>query len=130
MQPPSWSATNPNTNRRLTYRDPLRYRATPPNASRRTYHSATCTSAQHMPFVLEGATYYTAADVARDVGVSRQTLWRWRQDGKIPLGRRYRDRQVVFTPEELRAVREFAHRLEPIDGPSPDQLKLFGGRRT
>jgi hypothetical protein len=81
-----------------------------------------------MSFQLDGTTYFSAAEVAREVGVSRQTLWRWRQDRKIPTGRRYRDKQVVFTADEVGAIREFAHRLEPIDGPAPSQLKLFGGR--
>jgi transcriptional regulator with XRE-family HTH domain len=82
-----------------------------------------------MRFTLEGMNYFSAAEVAREVGVSRQTLWRWRQDGKIPSGRRYRDHQVVFTSDEFAAVREFAHRIEPIDATPQNQLKLFDGRR-
>jgi transcriptional regulator with XRE-family HTH domain len=83
-----------------------------------------------MSFVLEGITYFSAADVSRAIGVSRQTLWRWRQDGKIPSGRRYRDHQVVFTTVEFDAIRAFAHRIEPIDAASPNQLKLFSSRRA
>lgn len=82
-----------------------------------------------MSFELDGVTYFSAADVTRELGVSRQTLWRWRQDGKIPLGRRYRDHQVVFTSDEFTAIREFAHRIEPIDALAANQLKLFDGRR-
>ncbi len=47
-------------------------------------------------------------------GVTRQTLWRWRQDGKVPAGRKYRDKQVVFTSAESEQIREYAQRLEPI----------------
>jgi len=66
----------------------------------------------------------TATDVLEQVPVTRQTLWRWRQEGKIPAGHRYRNRQVVFTPDEVEAIREYANRVEPIgdpkaDGPSP-----------
>jgi hypothetical protein len=82
-----------------------------------------------MSFVLEGTTYFSAADVIRELRVSRQTLWRWRGDGKIPAGRRFRGHRVLYTADEFDAIREFAHRLEPIDGTPPTQLKLFR-RRT
>jgi hypothetical protein len=76
---------------------------------------------------IETETYFSAADVQRALNVARQTLWRWRRAGKIPQGRRYRDGQVLFTPGEVEAIREYAHRLEPVD--SRDfQLKLFGSR--
>ena len=80
-----------------------------------------------MPLEVEGVTYFTSAEVARVVGVSRQTLWRWRQEGKIPAGRRYRDRQVLFTQTELDLIRHYAHRIEPLsNGASLDgQLGLF-----
>jgi len=68
-----------------------------------------------MPLEVDGVTYYSASQVARAVGVSRQSLWRWRLDGKVPLGRKYRDRQVVFTTRELEQVKEYAHRLEPTE---------------
>ena len=64
--------------------------------------------------VIDGVAYFSAADVARAAGVTRQTLWRWRQDGKVPPGRKYRDKQVVFTTDESELIREYAHRLEPI----------------
>ncbi len=67
-----------------------------------------------MPLLLDGIQYVTAAEVARDVHVSRQTLWRWRQEGKVPVGRRFRDKQVLFTLDEARRVRAFANRLEPL----------------
>ena len=55
-----------------------------------------------MPLEIDGVTYYTAADIHRNVGVARQTLWRWRKTRKIPQGRRYRDRQVLFTRRRSR----------------------------
>ena len=83
-----------------------------------------------MAFTLEGKTYFSAAEIAREVRVSRQTIWRWQKDGKIPSGRRYRDHQVVFTSEEFETIREYAHRLEPIDGTPATQLHLFPRRRA
>ncbi len=67
-----------------------------------------------MPILVSGQEFFTATEVARDVGVVRQTIWRWRQDGKIPAGYRYRDRQVLFTQVELNRIRQFAHRVEPL----------------
>jgi excisionase family DNA binding protein len=82
-----------------------------------------------MAMEIEGVTYYTAADICRELGVSRQTLWRWRSDGKIPAGRRFRDRQVLFTEDEVQLVREHANRLEPLDASATsEQLKLFATR--
>jgi Helix-turn-helix domain len=68
-----------------------------------------------MPVQILGAAYFLAAEVARDLRVSRQTLWRWRTEGRIPAGHRYRDRQVVFTQGEFDEIRAFAHRIEPVE---------------
>ena len=67
---------------------------------------------------IKGVVYYSANDVADDVGISRQTLWRWRKGGKIPAGHRSRDRQLLFTAAELEAVRSYAQSIEPaiVDG--------------
>lgn len=78
-----------------------------------------------MAIHIEGVEYFTAADIHRELGVARQTLWRWRKAGKIPQGRRYRDRQVVFTRDEIEAIREYSNRLEPAEAPQANQLKLF-----
>ncbi len=77
-----------------------------------------------MPVEVEGMTYYAASEVTRAVGISRQSLWRWRQDGKVPLGRRYRDQQILFTARELEQVKAYANRLEPAE-PASTQLRLF-----
>lgn len=78
-----------------------------------------------MPLQIRGLTYFTASDVAARLEVSRQTLWRWRQDGKIPLGHRFRNRHVVFTPAELNEIERFANRIDPIDPPDNLQRDLF-----
>jgi predicted DNA-binding transcriptional regulator AlpA len=80
---------------------------------------------QIVAILIERVEYFTATDIQRDLGVARQTLWRWRKAGKIPQGRRYRDRQVVFTHQEVEAIREYSNRLEPADSNESDQLKLF-----
>ena len=80
-----------------------------------------------MPLTIQNATYYAANEVADAVQVSRQTLYRWRQEGKIPAGRRFRDRRVLYTDEELQTIREYANRLEPIGPADASQLKLFNG---
>jgi predicted site-specific integrase-resolvase len=60
-----------------------------------------------------GNTYFCLGEVADQIGVSRQTLWRWRQQGKVPLGVRRRDRQVLFNAEDIRRIDEYANHLEP-----------------
>lgn len=72
-----------------------------------------------MPIEVEGVEYFTATDIQREVGVVRQTLWRWRRDRKIPQGRRYRDKNIVFTRAEVEAIREYSNRLEPADSRLP-----------
>jgi len=70
---------------------------------------------------INGISYFHAAEVARVVGVSRSTLTRWRQDGKIPAGYRFRDGRILFKSEEFEAVREFALRVEPVMSKPLDQ---------
>lgn len=74
---------------------------------------------------IDGVTYFSAAEVTQELGISRQTLWRWRQEGKIPVGHRYRDRKLLFTAHEVEAIRRFANRIEPIEQPDVDQPGLF-----
>ena len=77
---------------------------------------------------IEGVTYRLLTEVGRELGISRQTLWRWRNDGKIPQGHRYRTGHVIFTAAEVEVVREYANRVEPIGGGSSSQLRLFNGQ--
>jgi hypothetical protein len=81
-----------------------------------------------MPIEIEGVTYFSPTDIRRDLGVPRQTLWRWRKARKIPQGRRYRDRQIVFTRQEVEAIRNYANRLEPVEPTQTNQLKLLRPR--
>lgn len=81
-----------------------------------------------MPVEIQGEQYYTNSEVSDQLKVSRQTLWRWREKGSIPTGLRYRTRQVLFTAEEVEAIRHFANRLEPIElgTGTVRQMGLFG----
>ena len=67
-----------------------------------------------MPIEIGGSTYYRNDEVARLIGVSRQSLWRWRQGGRIPKGRHYRGKEVIYTGAELEMVRSYAQRIEPL----------------
>ena len=77
-----------------------------------------------MPLQIGGVAYYTIGEVTKTLSISRQTLWRWRTDGKVPPGHRFRNKQLLFTESEFRTVEEFANRIEPVSGASP-QLRLF-----
>lgn len=77
-----------------------------------------------MPIEIEGVEYFTAADIQREVGVVRQTLWRWRRARVIPQGLRYRNKSIVFTRAEVDAIREYSNRLEPADSSQP---RRYGG---
>lgn len=78
-----------------------------------------------MPLTIEGVRFYTNAEVARSLGVSRQTLWRWRVEGGVPQGRRYRRKSVVFTQDEVDQIAAFANRIEPIQPDGRAQGVLF-----
>lgn len=77
-----------------------------------------------MPLELNGRLYYAVDDVLADLGISRQTLWRWRRSGAVPAGHRFRDRQVVFDEDEFEAIRSYATHIEPLIG-GGRQLRLF-----
>lgn len=80
---------------------------------------------QPMPEELGGTTYYSTSEVLEAIGVSRQTLWRWRQDPEFPQGGRLRGR-LLFTEADLEQIREYAFDVEPVEhGSDPSQLALF-----
>ena len=66
-----------------------------------------------MSLSVEGITYYTMKDIVSQLSVSRQTLWRWRREGKIPQGQLFRDKQLLFTKLEFGQIEAFANRIEP-----------------
>jgi predicted DNA-binding transcriptional regulator AlpA len=78
--------------------------------------------------IIDGIAYISTSAVLEALSISRQTLWRWRNEGKVPPGRRYRGRHVVFSQPDFEAISAYANLLEPITKPNnKDQLKLFNG---
>lgn len=78
-----------------------------------------------MPRQINGVEYLTAQEAAEDVNVSRQTIWRWRKAGKIPAGYRFRNGQLLFTRQELAAIRRHANRLQRSDAADAGQIMIF-----
>ena len=81
-----------------------------------------------MPKEIRGTEYFTHKEVLQRIGVERSTLWRWRNEGKVPKGRSSNRKQVYFTAEEVEAIEEFAFGLKPIGVSDPTQLQLFDNR--
>jgi predicted DNA-binding transcriptional regulator AlpA len=79
-----------------------------------------------MPVEVDGVEYFAFAEVIAVAGISRQTLYRWMNEGKVPAPkfRRRRDNRPLFTPSEVEAVRAFAGQVEPVSDDSA-QLSLF-----
>jgi len=64
-----------------------------------------------MPVEIAGISYLTLSEVLEQVDRSRTTVWRWRSQGKIPPGRRYRDWELLFTIQEVQAIYAYANRI-------------------
>jgi predicted DNA-binding transcriptional regulator AlpA len=79
-----------------------------------------------MPLTIEGVEFFTTTEVTQMLGVSRQTLWRWRAEGNVPPGRRYRRKSVVFARAEVDEIVALANKIEPIavEGCSIDAVRL------
>lgn len=75
---------------------------------------------------VNGVRYVEMAEVLEELEISRQTLWRWRQDCKVPYGNRFRDGRLIFTEEEVDAIRAFANSVDPAPRADDSQLALFG----
>lgn len=82
-----------------------------------------------MEISIDGIKYIAATDIIKQVGISRQTFWRWRQSGKIPAGYRYRDRRVFYTERELDEIHQYANRIEALHQPYEQQLSLFNNNK-
>jgi len=78
-----------------------------------------------MALSVYGVTYVTVKDLVDSLSITRQTLWRWRRERKIPQGQRFRDKRLLFTQSELRQIEAFANHIEPNPG-NGLQLDLFG----
>ncbi len=80
-----------------------------------------------IPLIISGLTYFTASDAAQQMAVSRQTLWRWRQEAKIPPDHRFRNRHVVLTPAMVKEIEQYATWIDPIDPPNDPHRDLLQG---
>lgn len=80
-----------------------------------------------MPKLIEGQRFLTSGEIQKQLQISRTTLWRWRKEGQVPAGNRFRTGEVLFTEEEALQIREHANRMEPVDTSSSSQLRLFNG---
>ena len=78
-----------------------------------------------MAVKIDGVSFYSAGEVAAEAGVTRQTLWRWRRAGKVPAGYRFRNRQILYTEDELQQIRSYANHLEPLSQKNDRQLSIF-----
>jgi excisionase family DNA binding protein len=84
-----------------------------------------------MAVVIEGQRYFSKSEVAEMVGISRPTLYRWIDEGKVPHPgyERKRDRRFFYSEAEAKAVQEFAHQMDRVESDSRDQLPLFEQRK-
>ena len=78
-----------------------------------------------MTVQIDGIVYYTAHEVTVALKITRQTLWRWRTEGKIPQGHRHRGHRILFSRDDLNEIIQYAHHIEPIGISRSAQLKLF-----
>jgi len=74
---------------------------------------------------IDGTRFFGAKEIAEESGVTRQTLWRWRRQGKIPSGYRFRNGQVLYTEEDRQQIWPYANRLEPLSDANEQQLSMF-----
>ena len=77
-----------------------------------------------MPMIIDGIEYHLVQEVLVIFHVSRQTLWRWRRDGKIPVGRKLRNHKVLFTTAEMASIRGYANSVEVVESSMGMQLRL------
>jgi len=74
---------------------------------------------------VNGVEYYPATQLLGEIGVSRQTFWRWRQRGQVPAGHRFRDGRLLFTGPEAEMIRRFATSVQIAERPAFYQGRLF-----
>lgn len=54
----------------------------------------------------------TRSDLARHVGVTRQTIFNWERAGMLPAGQRINSRRTVFDPAAIATAQMLAHTME------------------
>ena len=69
-----------------------------------------------MPIELAGHVYYYTEELVLLLDVSRQSLWRWRRAEKIPRGQKIGGKAVLYSQDELEAIRRYVNRFESQRG--------------
>ena len=82
-----------------------------------------------MSFEISGTKYFTLTEISEKLCISRQTLWRWRQNNLIPSGSKHRNYKVVYSEKELQFILDYFNQLEPLSKKNPNQLGLFNGNQ-
>jgi predicted site-specific integrase-resolvase len=69
-----------------------------------------------MSIIIDGKQYYRTAEVCRNVGISRATLFRWLKDDVLSQSV-HRDRRGwrLFTGEQVAKLKDEANRIISVD---------------
>lgn len=59
---------------------------------------------------------YRTKQVADLAGISKETLLRWLKEGKVDEPARDRNKWRAFTEDDVKAIVNFANRIEPSPG--------------
>lgn len=66
-----------------------------------------------MPKNINGETYFTIGEVAKEVGISIQTIKRWEMVGKIPCACRLESNKWrVFSTEQVSKITKYANKMK------------------
>lgn len=57
--------------------------------------------------------FYTTKDVLKKVGISRNTLFLWFRDNKIPEIKRDRNGHRIFTKKDIETILNYKNKLIP-----------------
>jgi predicted DNA-binding transcriptional regulator AlpA len=83
-----------------------------------------------MPIIVKENIYLTTSEVLERVSVSRQTLWRWRQEQVVPTGYRHRNGRLLFSESDVEKILTYNDLLEPAGNTyavKQTELPLFSG---
>lgn len=83
-----------------------------------------------MSIIIRENKYLTANEVLEKASVSRQTLWRWRQEKVVPTGYRHRNGRILFSESDVEEILAYCDLLEPADDiytVKQTELPLFNG---
>lgn len=57
--------------------------------------------------------FFTTKDVIKKVGISRNTLFLWFKDNKIPETKRNRNNHRIFTEKDIQVILNYKNKLIP-----------------